>query len=336
MSQPEWTKEEMFASIKASGLSIDESQFQELRKHGLIMPGCLQSKGRYGSKPGLWTSQQRDLLHILCHERGQQKMHSIAVLCNIPISLWLYWGDNAGVPLEQVKQIMKTWAVRQKEPSLTQSRLDAGKILQDVGNHPEGGKRQAISTLANLFYQGRFTEQDLIEPLYRVFDQRKKPNGPDTVPQTPESVSKVLSLSWKAAQWIAQADNLHLPDSWWQWARVFLLQGLAWHLQEWSGYSMGDVAGGFLAYLLTSEMIKEIRYSACADLATMLYLGNDDPNPLHLPEPLRLTYWQDCVKSATITGQSFASPIVHDGSILLKVTVATVLRTREDNPNSFR
>ncbi len=74
--EPEFDKKELFASIEAEGLHINDSLLQELQEQGLMLLRRRRSKGRDGSDPGVWTQQQRDLLRSLCHARERQGMHS--------------------------------------------------------------------------------------------------------------------------------------------------------------------------------------------------------------------------------------------------------------------
>jgi hypothetical protein len=115
--EPEFDKEDLFAFIEEAGLHINDSLLQESQEQGLMLPRRRRFRGRDGSDPGVWTQQQRDLLRSLCHARERQGMHSIALRCNLPVWVWLYWGDNYGVTLKQVKRVMKTWAIRQEKPN---------------------------------------------------------------------------------------------------------------------------------------------------------------------------------------------------------------------------
>ena len=112
--EPEFNKEELFASMRAQGLHIDDGLLQEFQEQGLMLHPRRRGRGRARGNPGVWTRHQRDLLQSLCHARERQGMHSIALRCNLPVWVWLYWGDHYGIPLEQVRRVMKTWAIRQE------------------------------------------------------------------------------------------------------------------------------------------------------------------------------------------------------------------------------
>lgn len=308
--EPEFTKEELFASIEAEGLHINDSLLQEFQEQGLMLPCRRKSKGRDGSDPGVWTQQQRDLLRSLCHARERQGMHSVALRCNLPVWVWLYWGDSYGVTLEQVKQVMKSWAARQAKHSLEETRQSARRVVQEIANAPAGGKRRAVNEVADLFYEGRFTAQDLSDSLHHVFDQQKKPNGPHDIPFTPEAAGEFFRLRWEAIARLR--DGQDLPDIYWQWARFFHLHGLSQYLQEQPKYAQ-ETAGGPVEHLFSPETITSLYTSSCVDLAMILSIGLRYPDPPRLPEWLRLAYWKRCVKSATCSTRQVFSPLVLPG-----------------------
>ena len=287
--EPEFNKEELFASIRARGLHIDDSLLQEFQEQGLMLHPRRRGKGPSGGNPGVWTRHQRDLLQSLCHARERQGMHSIALRCNLPVWVWLYWGDNYGVTLEQVKQVMKTWAIRQEKLSLKESRRAARKVVHEVGNQPAGGKRQAINEITDRFYKGRFIAQNLSDSLCHVFNEQKKANGPQDIPLTPKGASELLCLRREAATWLAQGQDL--PDIHWQWARFFHVHGLSEYLQEQPGYA-SETAGSPAAHLFSPETIESLFTSTCADLAMVLYMGLLYPDPPTLPEQLRPGCWK--------------------------------------------
>jgi hypothetical protein len=310
--EPEFDKEELFAFIEEAGLHINDSLLQEFQEQGLMLPRRRRFRGRDGSDPGVWTQQQRDLLRSLCHARERQGMHSIALRCNLPVWVWLYWGDKYGVTLKQVKRVMKTWAIRQERPPLEESRQAARRVVQEVANLPAGGRRKAINEVTKWFYGGHFTAQNLSDSLHHVFDRQEKPNGPHDIPLTPEGVGEIFRVRREAVTRLAQGQEL--PDIYWQWARFFHLHGLSQYLQERPGFA-SETAGGPVAHLFSPETIESFYTSSCVDLAMVLYIGLLYPDPPNLPEWLRLGYWRRSVKSATLTVRQVISPLaLPDGS----------------------
>jgi len=334
--EPEFDKEELFASIRAQGLYIDNSLLQEFQEQGLMLPPRRQSKGRFGSNPGVWTRHQRDLLRSLCHARERQGMYSVAQRCNLPVWVWLYWGDSYGVTLEQVEKVMKTWATRQKDLSLKASRQAARNVVQEVANQPVGGKREAINEVADWFRTGRFAAQDFSDSLHHVFDTQRKANGPQDIPLTPEGIGELFRLRREAVTWLAQGQNL--PDTHWQWARFFHLHGLSQYLQEQPKYA-SETAGSPVAHLFSQETLESLYISTCVDLATILYIGFLHPDLPNWPERLLPSYWKRYVKSATLTGRQVVSPLtLPDGShpMHLEIMGTVTLRSPGEDPEETR
>ncbi len=305
--EPEFRKEELFASIRAQGLHINDSLLQEFQEYGWMLPPRRRSRGRGRGIQSVWTRHQRDLLQSLCHARERKGVHSVAQLCNLPVWVWLYWGDGYGVTLEQVKRVMHTWATRQGDLSYAASRQAARNVVQEVGNQPAGRKRQAIKEITDWLYKGRFTGQNLSDSLHHVFTEHKKANGPQDIPLTPKGAGELLHLRREAATWLAQEQNL--PDAHWQWARFFHVHGLSEYLQEQPGYA-SETAGSPAAHLFSPETIESLFTSTCVDLAMVLYIGLLYPDPPTLPEQLRLAYWQRSVKNATLSARQVVSPLV--------------------------
>ncbi len=248
-------KEELFAYIRGSGLQINDSLLQEFQEQGLMLPPRRRSRGRAKGNPGVWTLQQRNLLYSLCHARERQGLHSVAQRCTLPVWVWLYWGDEYGVTLNQVRRVMRTWALHQQNISLKASHKEARQLVEQVGNQHAGGKQQAVKEITNLFYSGRYAEQVLSDSLYHVFDPKKKPNGPSDIPFTPDRVSALLRVRKEAVDMLAHGKDL--PAVHWLWARFFHLYSLGHYLQEQPRYA-DEAAGGPVASLFSQETVERL------------------------------------------------------------------------------
>ena len=305
--QQMFTKEEVFAYIRSFGLHINDSLLQEFQEQGVMTNPRRRSRGRAKGNPGVWTRQQRDLLKSLCHARERQGMRSVAQRCNLPVWVWLYWGDGYGVTLDLVRRAMRTWALRQQSISLEASHKGAKLVVEQVGNQHDGGKQQAVREITDLFYEGRYAEQVLGDSLYHVYDPNKKPNGPSDIPFTPEGVNGLFRIRKEAVDMLAHGKDL--PAVHWQWARFFHMYNLGQYMKEQPRYA-DESAGGPVASLFEQETVERLALSTCMDLATVLYIGLLNPRPTNLPERLHLDYWKRQVKSATVTSRQVVSPLV--------------------------
>ena len=305
--QQEFKKEEVFAYIRSFGLHINDSLLQEFQEQGVMTAPRRRGRGRAKGNPGVWTLQQRNLLYSLCHARERQGLRSVAQRCNLPVWVWLYWGDEYGVTLDLVRRAMRTWASHQQHISLKESHKGARLLVEQVGNQHDGGKQQAVRKITDLFYEGRYAERVLSDSLHLVYDPNKKPNGPSDIPFTPEDINGLLRVRKEAVDLLAHGQDLPAID--WQWARFFHMHRLVEYMKEQPRYAE-EAAGSPVASLFPQETMERLVVSTCVNLATVLYIGFLCPCPTNLPEQLRLDYWRRQVKSATLTSRQVVSPLV--------------------------
>lgn len=185
---PNWLdKRALFQHVRAAGLKIDDITLDEFQKQGLMRPPLRASRGRYGN-PGYWSPQQADLLRSLCLASQRKGAKSVAARCILPVWVWLYWGDEQGITLEQVQHVMFTWAQRmQYGLSRDEAHQLATNLVAHVGNAPEGGIQRARRELTDLLSRPDADPKQLLESLAHVFDPGKPPNGPHGLPIRPEA-----------------------------------------------------------------------------------------------------------------------------------------------------
>lgn len=305
-------KKELFAYVRSHKFGIDDSLLEEFQKQGLMPPPQRHGKGRAKGTSGVWTHQQADLLCTLCMMRQKHKIHQVAKRCNLPVWVWLYFGDEWGVALDQVKQVMKRWAEYQRSPSQKRSKQTAKELVERVANHPDGGKQQAVSELAEMFYKGNYTPQAIGDSLHHVFDQARLANGPHDIPVTPENVSAYIGVLRAAIN--ALVNGREIPDVHWEWARYFHLTEFSKYAQVQQRYAL-ETVGSSVEQMFSVETIESLWDSACEDLAAVLGLGLVYPSVPRFPETLRLDVWKQRVKSAKVTSKRVISPLIlPDGS----------------------
>ncbi len=300
-------KKELYAYVRSFGFTIDDSLLEEFQKQGLMLPPQRLGKGRAKGVSGFWTRQQADLLRSLCMMREKHKIHQVALRCNLPVWVWLYWGDEWGVTLDQVKRVMKTWAKYQRFPSRKRSKQGAKELIKEVANHREGGKQQAVNELADMLYQGTYTPQAISDSLHHVFNSVKPANGPCEIPVLPESVSWYVDLLMEAINGLVNDQDI--PSVHWEWARCFHLTGVSQYVNEQHIYAR-ETVGSPVEQMFSVETIESLWSSACKDLAVVLGLGIKYPSVPGFPETLRLDVWKKRVKSATVTSKKVISPLI--------------------------
>jgi len=68
-----------------------------------------------------WSNPQKDLFLTELHHRPGGK--DIQRLLNVPVAVWLYWGEQWGVELPQVRVALKNWAASEYDRSGTEDRV---------------------------------------------------------------------------------------------------------------------------------------------------------------------------------------------------------------------
>lgn len=299
---------ELLAYVRSCGFKVNEDLLRDFQKQGLmsypVEKHSKRSSGRVKGVYGIWTEQQRNLLRTLCMMKEKHKWKP-SQSCNLPVWVWLYWGDEYGVTFDQVKRSMCIWASHfQKQLSQDRSRQAASQVVKQVRNY-KGGQRIATNKIAEAFYNGGYTQQDISDALHYAFDETKPKNGPSDFSISPESMGRYFDLWNTAAEAIKkeQISRVH-----WEWARCFHLTELANYLKEQPRYAE-ETKGSSVEHLFTADTIESLWSSTCADLAAVIGLGLEYPSMPHVPETLRLDVWKRKVKSAAVTSEIQVSPL---------------------------
>src|SRR5689334_1712348 len=104
---------------------------QGLLDHGERVPNP-NGRGAYY----VWPDNQRDLFLTLLAKRPALK--AVATLATIPVSIWLYWGDE-WIGLPQVRRALDTWVGEVAHPrSLVRTRAHAQSIVRSLA--PTSGR----------------------------------------------------------------------------------------------------------------------------------------------------------------------------------------------------
>lgn len=138
---------------------------------GLLDKGTPRGRGRGKGKTYLWPENQAQLLRLLLDKRREA---SRSTLCNLPVALWLIWGD-AFAPLRQVRRALRTWAKGWTTVSGGRADQAAQEVLEQF-DHPDAKPqdREEVSQLvAKAAYTGEFDDEFLAKALARIAD----PNG---------------------------------------------------------------------------------------------------------------------------------------------------------------
>ena len=135
---------------------------------GLLDYPQRRSAGKcHGSRPALYSANQRKLFLTLLHHRVNNKIRSLA---RIPVWIWMYWGDEH-VPTSQARRAMITW-LGDPRVSMKQARQTAREIVRQLDNPgaSAAARRELLNTLTDIAYSGRADYQRLERAVREVFE----------------------------------------------------------------------------------------------------------------------------------------------------------------------
>lgn len=227
-----------------------------------------------GSQPAVWSDNQRELFLTLLEKRDEGR--PIAALCNIPVWLWLWWGDGY-VPLRQVRRAMQTWAKAAGYPPAGRARTDIRRLMGDWGD--PGARRKDRQALEEALYpmvcSGRVDEGALLPLVQRVFDPKATgtPRGPVGGQLTPDGYVRLLRARVEA---ITHLDDL--DDQLFEQARLAYL-GTRRRYEAARPYLTTDPEMG---ERFAAQDLSAVIMDACLDLATLLGLGITAPSDLRM------------------------------------------------------
>jgi len=107
---------------------------------------------------------------LLIH-RDRTPPVSRPTLANIPVAVWLIWGDEL-VPLRQARRALQTWAGRHERTGWTQAQATAQAVLKQM-DHPDADpsdRTRLVDAVAQAAYTGTVDTQQLDALVRRVFD----------------------------------------------------------------------------------------------------------------------------------------------------------------------
>ncbi|WP_369390378.1 hypothetical protein AB5J72_24135 [Streptomyces sp. CG1] len=152
------TLDDMLEDARLAGFDIQKRTIHAWVARGLLDHPLRRGAGR-GSRPGLHSENQRKLFLLLLSKR--REMPKLSTLALVPLSLWLWWGDQ-WVPSRQAFRAFMTWfrdGARSKETC-----HDAARRVLEQLDHPmasEAARARLVRTFAEISYRSRVSDTDL-------------------------------------------------------------------------------------------------------------------------------------------------------------------------------
>ncbi len=127
----EFTAEQLVGIARAQALPASARLIRDWVDLGLLDRPRKRGLGRGRGTTAVWDENQKDLLLVLLGHRRDEGA-SVPALCNVPVSLWLLWGD-AYAPVRQVRRALTTWGRSARASSLARAELVARDALGRLG-----------------------------------------------------------------------------------------------------------------------------------------------------------------------------------------------------------
>ena len=167
-----------------------------------------------------WTQHQRDLFLSILQQRQKGNIRENGPLCNIPIWLWVYWGQLGGISLKQVRRAMVTWTVYWRGQSYATVRKNARQLVALASRARATNKRELVAELSRIGISGAdIDDEELRYLLDQVIGPRAK--GPEQAPFSTDYIASMLGIRALAMQQVDEV--LAQQDAVWEWAKVALL-----------------------------------------------------------------------------------------------------------------
>lgn len=266
-----WSKEDLVTMATAKGhRQVSTRLVDDWVAKGLLDRPELRPLGYgRGSKPAVWPENQRELFLTVLEKRDEGM--PIPALCNIPVWLWLWWGDSY-VPIRQVRRAMQTWTKAAGYPPAGRARTDMRRLMGEWG-HPlarRRDRRDLEEALYPMVCNGRVDEAALLPLVERVFDPKGAgvPRGSVGGQLTPAGYVQLLRARVDAIT------HLHgFDDQLFEQARIAYLATRHSYERERSRLAADPELGERFAEQDLSEVVMD----ACLDLTTLLGLAITTP-----------------------------------------------------------
>lgn len=242
---------------------------------GLVDKADRRGLGRGVGSEATWPHNQLQLFLTVLDKRHEAKQ--IATLCNIPVAIWLWWGDEY-VPLRQTRRAMETWAgAREHARSWRAARTSAeqlvGKFAQP--NAPASARKELIDLVAKTAMGRPFNGIEILNAFRRAFDPTNSGRTVGRAQITFRPESYVSVIQWRLTALAALKDH-DLDDDAFQWARHEYLVSRR-DYQQHVVPALADNAEAADAFLrrtgsgiYVAPTFEEVVNQACVDLLTVL------------------------------------------------------------------
>lgn len=242
-AEPRYTSAQLLEAAAATGKPVSARLLDDWVRVGLLDRPARKGLGRGKGSLATWPETQLKLFLATLDRRRAGAVKQQATLCNVPIFIWLNWGEEY-VPLRQVRRALSTWIKAHRRGSLRGGRHSARLVVEQI-QHPDSSKadrKALIDQIALVANRGRVDpghREEMLRLLGAVHEPPGAKRSAGLTDATPETwlfaveaqmaatkrfgdltdehyeLARAMHLS-TLRQWHARRDGIKLPVPTWQ------------------------------------------------------------------------------------------------------------------------
>jgi hypothetical protein len=286
----EYTKADLLEVAHGAGHAVTGRLITDWVSQGLLDRATKRGLGKGKGTASTWPEAQRNLFLVLLQKHATVKR--IAALCNIPVGVWLWWGDNY-VPTRQARRALETWAhARERAGSWRAARETAndlvGRFAADTAS--KAARKELVDLVAKAAYGKPFDGPKTLAAFRRVFDPDNTGRvlGPRGAGFVPEHYIFITQARVDAIRALRQGT---LGGEAYTWARTEYLTSRREYEAEILSRIAADPEASRVFFtqtengvVLPDTTLEHVMNHACVDLLTVLgiylkYTARAHPTP---------------------------------------------------------
>ncbi len=270
------TKKGLIGRAKAQGFDPSPHLVDDWVERGLLASPEREGRGRGKGVGSLWTEEQAQLFLLLLQKRDELDGRSLGPLYNIPVALWLLWGDRYA-SVSQVHRALGAWLEASGRIALRKAKAAVREHLPQL-QHPDAHREYreyAFDVLVSAMRGDPDLEslRDAIDWLFDPHDE-KRTIGPFGAPLTSETVVRLIEarlLAWQEIESISSEQ--------FEIARLTYNRSLTDYQRDQPTLAQDSELG----HLFERPTAEGVINNACLNLLTVIGLGlllnrKGDPN----------------------------------------------------------
>ena len=269
------TKKGLINRAKAGGFDPSLHLVDDWVDRGLLDRPHRKGRGRGKGVASYWPDEQVQLLLLLLQKRDELDGRSLKPLYNIPVALWLFWGDRYASS-DQVHRALKSWLKGSERTAIRSAKRYARQYLSDI-EHPDTNREDRELAFEELYraIRGEGDLRYLRKSIGWLFDPQEEGRtiGPSEAPMTSQNVVRLIEARLLAWQNIGSITPRQL-----ELARISHNQALIEYHKKRPALAQDPDLG----HIYQSLTLDQVVNTACVDLLTVVGLGlliSSKPDP---------------------------------------------------------